>query len=177
MVRDNTTTYGWLTKSLHWLIAIIILLQLLLGVSFDYLPSSWQMPAYSLHKSFGLLLLALAIIFVLWRMINPKPQYPATMKPWEKLLAYAVRISLYFLLIAMPLSGWIMSTAAGYPPQFFGLATIPAPFIPHSTPIASKAVELHELFAWIISILIALHFLAALKHAFINKDGIMRRMI
>ncbi len=177
MLRDNLTTYGFITKILHWVIAIVILVQMFLGIFNDYLPESLAGLMMMWHKSLGLLLLALALVFIVWRLINPKPAYPNSMQTWEKLAAYIIRISLYFLLLAMPLTGWIMSTAAGYVPSFFGWFTVAAPFISKNAGLTGTCANLHELFAWYIGILIAIHIAAALKHQFFNKDNILQRMM
>jgi cytochrome b561 len=177
MLKDNHIHYGFITKTLHWLIALLMISQLLLGIYTNYAPPTLVGQLFFWHKSLGLLLLFLVIFFVLWRLINIKPAYLNTMPRWEKFLATFVRFLLYAAMLSLPLSGWIMSTAAGYIPSFFGWFSLAFPYVEPNKDLAHLFNEMHESIAWVISILIAIHLLAALKHHFIDKDNILRRML
>lgn len=173
--------YDPIAIALHWVIALAIIAMLTLGMTMEDLPDSIKSSAYTIHKSLGLTVLALSLFRLVWRLLNPPPALPEGMKPYEKMLAHAVHWGLYFLIIAMPLSGWLLVSAARkYPTNFFWLGEVP--FLPMPQGVDSKATaewfeELHEVFANGAIALIALHIGAALKHHFVMKDGLLTRML
>lgn len=177
MISDTVKQYGSITKILHWVLGIIMIAQVLLGVYSAYAPRDTVRQIMFWHKSLGLLLLLLAIVFIIWRTINPKPEYDNNMPIWEKLAARTIHFILYISILVMPLSGWYMSTAAGHIPSFFGLFSMPAPFMVQNKLIAHNFAQMHEIFAWVIGIAIVIHLLAAIKHHFIDKDDILKRML
>jgi cytochrome b561 len=166
---------------LHWVIALSVLTMIPLGFWMGDLPISIRFDAYAVHKSLGIVVLALSIFRLIWRFMNPPPAMPDTMKPIEKLMAHAAHWGFYFLIIAMPLSGWLMVSASmKYPTVFFWLVEVP--FIPMPVGIDGKATAklldtVHYWLAWGALALILLHVSAALKHHFINRDGILLRML
>jgi cytochrome b561 len=124
----------------------------------------------------GLTVLSLVILRILWALTSIKPGLPEIMKPWERYSERYLHFTLYLLLLIMPLSGWLMSTAAGYAPSFFGLFSIPMPRISHNENLAGFAGEIHYKVAWLLILLVSIHILAAFKHHFIDKDNILKRM-
>lgn len=178
-LTNTSYSYGSVSKWIHWLTFAIILGLLIIGFVMvnldDYQTLQDQLFFY--HKSFGLLIIILALIRIIWTLSNQKPELKSLVRPWEYYTAKALIVFLYFLLFAMPISGWIMSTASNYTPSFFGLFTIAAPGIPHSKPLAKAFGEIHEFLAWCIIVVVSLHAGAALKHHFWDKDTILRRML
>lgn len=176
--RNTTETYGCATKTLHALVAIFFTVQLIFGVVMTTFIDDSQLQSFciGLHKSTGLILFCLGLIFAVWSWFNPKPVWPVTMKKWERFLARTTHFLLYWLVVLMPLSGWIGSTAGGRAPVFFWLFKVPLAFIPLNKSLASFCFLLHEIFAWSLGVLVALHILGALKHHFIDKNTILRRM-
>lgn len=168
--HNSEIKFGIVTRSLHALIALTIISQIVLGF-FMNAPI-----LYFIHKSLGLTLLFLAILFVIWLCIDRHPGYPKTMPSWEKMAAIAERYLLVVFVLVMPISGWLMSSAAGRPPSFWGWFTLNAP-ISLNKELASFLSDIHTISAWILSGLIAIHVLAAIKHALIDKDSILRRML
>lgn len=162
-------------KLIHWLTALIILG--LLGMGFymsglDY--SEDKLKLYNLHKSFGLLVLVLLTLRILALILKGKPKSLLTHKPWEKGLSHLVHLLLYLLLIAMPLSGWVMSSAADFPISFFGLQ---APdIVSKDKEIFDLSRNAHELMAFALIAFVGLHILGALKHHFIDRDETLQRM-
>jgi cytochrome b561 len=182
---------------LHWLIAIGIFSMFALGWFMSGLPKeapkqaaydlfnwgiyTWQMaePAsprtfyYNLHKSIGVTLLALIVIRVLWRITHKPPPYASTLKAWEKKLATGTHHLLYLLMIALPLSGLVMSTYSKYGVKWFGI-----PFIKGLDNNAMREfyLEIHEAVGIIVLLFVILHIAGALKHKFIDKDDTMKRM-
>lgn len=173
--------YDPVAVTLHWIIALAIIAMIPLGFFMEDLPISIRFDAFAFHKSLGLSVLALSIFRLIWRFMNPPPPLPEGMKPIEKLAANVVHWVLYFLMVAMPLTGWLMVSASRkYPTIFFWLGEVP--FIPMPAGIDGKATaesfeEIHELLAFGAIALIGLHLLAALKHHFIYKDTTLTRML
>lgn len=176
MLRNTNSSYGLLMKCFHWLAASLVVFMLILGLGMQYVhENNLRSQLYSFHKSLGIIVIALAALWVIWAAISTKPTYVDTMPKWQRIAAYSVHGLLYISIIVMPMSGWIMSSAYGYPPQFFGLFTLPN-LLPVNAGIAKTASDIHEVVAWSIVILLSLHILAALKHQFIEKDNILKRM-
>lgn len=177
----TSARYDPVAITLHWLIAVSIILMIPLGLFMEDFPISIKFTAYNLHKSIGLSVLGLSVFRLIWRLMNPPPALPAGMSRIERLLAQSAHWGLYFLMIAMPLTGWLMvSASAKYPTVFFGLGEVP--FIPMPTGIDTKAAgelfyESHEWLAYGAIGLILAHLAAALKHHFIHRDDVLRRML
>lgn len=173
--------YDPIAVTLHWVIALAIIVMLALGNFMGDLPASVKFSAYAFHKSLGISILALSLFRLIWRFLNPPPALAAGMKPWEKLLAHGAHWALYFLMIAMPLSGWLLVSASRkYPTIFFGLGEVP--FLPMPVGIDGKATaeafeEVHELLANGAILLVLLHVAAALKHHIVAKDTTLTRML
>ncbi len=173
--------YDPVAVALHWVIALCILLMIPMGMVMEDLPIEMRFGAFTLHKSIGITVLGLSLFRLIWRLLNPPPALVEGMKPYEKLLAHLAHWGLYFLIIAMPLSGWLMVSALRkYPTDFFWLGEVP--FLPMPEGIDPKATkemleEVHEILANGALILIALHVAAALKHHLVYKDTTLTRML
>lgn len=162
---------------LHWLMAFGLIAAFSLGIYMVELPFSPQkLKFYAWHKWLGITLFALVIIRLTWRLTHPIPQFPATMPSWERYAAQSVHFLLYFLMLAIPLSGWVMSSAAGFSVVFLGWIPLPD--------LVAKNKELADLFKqihWTLNLslfsLVILHLLAALKHHFIVKDHVLVQML
>lgn len=173
--------YNAVAIALHWAIAALIILMLVMGQVMEDLPDTLKFTTFVLHKSIGITILGLSVFRLIWRLMNPPPALPESMKPHEKLLAHAAHWGLYFLMLAMPLSGWaFVSALQKYPTVFFWMGEVP--FLPLPEGIDKKAMsdllkEAHELFANGAIALIVLHVAAALKHQYIDKDTVLARML
>jgi cytochrome b561 len=170
--HKDVSEYHLFSKILHWLIALLVLTLLIVGFNLENLPST----AYTLHKSFGLIVLALMISRVLWMRHVGRPTLPETMPIWERLFARGVQHCLYLFLIMMPIAGWIMSTASGHIPEFLGLFPLPCPGISPDKELAELMELVHGTLAWVIIGLLFFHVAGALKHHFWDKDNILKRM-
>src|SRR5579863_2294041 len=125
-LRNTTRRWGALSQLLHWLIVVLIIVQVTLASMADDLPAGVRKIALlARHKSVGITILMLAILRLAWRWTNPTPQLPQTLKPYEQTLARVTHAMLYVLLFAMPLSGWMMSSARGFPVSWFGFLPCP----------------------------------------------------
>jgi len=128
---------------------------------------------FNLHKSIGITVFALILIRLFWRMTHSAPAFPATMKAWEKTVAELVHKALYFLMLAMPVSGIVMATYSKYGIKWFGIPLIKGL---DNEGLREIFQEVHEVLAWTLVVLIVLHALAAIKHKLVDKDDVMSRM-
>jgi cytochrome b561 len=176
-IRNTSRRWGSVTQTLHWLIVALIIVQVTLAWIADELPlGEKKLATLAYHKSVGLTILALAIIRLAWRWLNTTPELPDTLKPYERALARFTHAALYVLLFALPLSGWTMSSARGFPVSWFGFFTLPN-LVPKDKTLYDFFVVTHETLAWTLAAVVALHVLAALKHHYVLKDDVLRRML
>jgi cytochrome b561 len=161
----------------HWLIAVLIIGAFALGsIMTEMKISPNKLQFYSWHKWLGVSILALVALRLLSRAILGAPAYPDSMQKWEKQLATATHIFLYFLMFAVPISGYFYTSAAGIPVVYFKLIELPT-FIGPNPELKPILKELHEILTTILLIVVSLHVAAALKHHFIDKDGVLQRML
>jgi cytochrome b561 len=178
MIRNTNERYGSVAKFLHWLIALLVVIMLCAGVSFNYLPAGRVFDALMfVHKSTGVTILILIVLRLLWRFTNPTPRFPSTTPFWQKRAARIVHILFYLLLIAMPLTGIIMTLSAGYRVPLWGICTVHLSAFGPNKPLAMLMAAWHRTLAWTIAIFIVIHVLAAIKHHFYDKDGVLTRML
>lgn len=172
-----TQSYTKTAIALHWLIAFGIFAALALGITMVNLPlSPFKLKLYSWHKWLGVCIFAFAVIRLAWRLTHPVPALPETMQVWERWAAHLTHGVLYVLMFAIPLSGWLMSSAAGFPVVLFGVLPLPN--------LIEKSPELTEIFKVLhfalnvgLVILVCMHVGAALKHHFINRDQVLTHML
>ncbi|MDF1683356.1 MAG: cytochrome b [Legionellaceae bacterium] len=177
-IRDkDVLVYSQGFKYLHWLVALLVFGMLGVGFLLGYLPGVIKPTAYMLHKSIGLTLLALMLFRLIWVARFNKPALPEAMPRWECLFARFVQHSLYLVLFAMPLSGWLMATASNKIPVYFGWFSVPFPGILPDEALAHWMSEAHYFIAFILLGLIFLHTAGALKHRFIDKDDVLNSMM
>lgn len=173
--------YTKIAVILHWAIALMMIGLIVMGFTFDLMPKVWKPTAYMLHKSFGMTVLVLTLVRIWWRLKHPVPAMPAGIKPLEVRAGRTAHALFYVLMLALPLTGWAMSSAYGkYPTVYFGLFEIPhIPFPDEMKKAISKNTnEAHEILGTLIApALIALHVLGALKHQLIDKLPFIQRML
>ncbi|QBR84068.1 cytochrome b [Legionella israelensis] len=177
MSKNKNLTYSPMSKLFHWLIAFIVIMMLSFSFFLDSVPEKYRSFAFMIHKSFGITVLFLMLFRFVWVHISGKPPLPDNIPDWQRFMSRFVQYSLYLLLILMPLSGWIMSVAANKPPSYFGLFILPFPGIGSDKALAKWMNQTHEILAWVIITFVALHVIAALKHHFIDKNNVLRRML
>jgi len=163
--------------ALHWGLAALIIGNLAFGLYMVGLPLTPQKLRYlSYHKWTGITVLALSAARLLWRWKHPAPALPGSMKPWEQRAARASHACLYVLFFAAPLSGWLFSSAAGFKTVY--LALVPIPDLLEKNKEAADVLRIvHRSINYLLGALVALHAAAALKHHFVDRDGVMRRML
>lgn len=178
--------YSGLAILLHWLIAAGIVANVALAWIWPHLADEQVRPVIDIHKSIGITVLGLAIMRLLWRFSHRPPAYPAGYRPWERTASHAVHWLLYFVMFAMPLTGWIMDSAwkdaATHPMHFFGTFEWPRiAFFQHLDPAARD--RMHDLFgishvlgAYALYALFVLHVGGALKHQWLDREAELQRM-
>ncbi|MET0540326.1 MAG: cytochrome b [Variovorax sp.] len=172
---------------LHWLIAALMMVNVILGLSAESLRDEWVRPAVDTHKSIGITVLGLAILRLLWRATHKPPPMPGTYGRLERLGAHAAHGALYLLMFMLPLSGWMHDSAwkdaATHPMQYFNLFEWPRiGWIMAIEPVTKE--RLHDAFGaahmWIgnvLYVMFALHVLGALKHQFLDREKELQRML
>lgn len=162
--------------SLHWLIALLIISIMALGVYMTGLPLSPQkLKIYSWHKWAGITVLLISILRIAWRIKNPAPALPDTMTQSVKKLAHAGHALLYTLTIAIPISGWLMSSAKGIQTVWFGVLPLPD-LISKNKELGDALLNAHVNLNILLGAIILGHVVMAIKHHFIDKDGTLHRM-
>lgn len=159
----------------HWVLALLILLNLTLGLYMHDLPlSPLRLRLFNWHKWAGITILALSALRLLWRLTHrPPPDVP--MPRWQRTAAHAVHWAMYVLFFAVPLAGWGYSSAAGFPVVWFGVLPLPD-WVPVDRTWADALKALHKGAALTLALLVLLHVLAALKHHVVDRDGLLQRM-
>lgn len=184
-LRNTSERYGAVHMAVHWLTALLIVGMIaggLIMVRLDPFQGSFAglstFQIYQLHKSLGLTLLAVTIVRLGWRLANPVPAIPDTLTRTERVLANGTHIGLYVLLFAMPITGWLMTSAStlGIPTSYFGLFTVPH-LIGQSEEVEAVLKIVHEYLAYTLAALVTLHVAGALKHHFVLKDRVLARML
>ena len=176
-IQSSPMRYGAVAQAFHWLIAALIVTQFVLAnLALDLPIGAHKLALFARHKSFGMTILMLAILRLLWRLKNPPPALPDHMSPLERRVAHATHIAFYVLLFAMPLTGWMMSSAKNYSVSWFGLFTWPD-LIGKNEAAFDLLRSTHDTLAAILLTIAILHILAALKHHFWNKDNVLLRML
>lgn len=176
-IKNTEVSYGSLAKLLHWLMAVLILALLVVGmIMTDMEKGADKYFIYGIHKATGILILFLLSIRIFWRFLNVQPFYPDNMPLSQKFAAHMLHFALYAFMLFIPLSGWLMSSAAGYGVSFYGLFDLPFIFSKDQK-MAELFNDLHEAFANILIGLLVVHIGAALFHHFVKKDNILRRML
>lgn len=163
----------------HWSIALLIIVNLLLGFLHENFGRENVPLVMGLHKSIGLLVLLLSFGRVGWRVTHSPPADPSYLQTWEKLLAKAVHAFFYIAIIALPLTGWLMSSASPkrHPLDFFGLFSVPYLPVTQDKAGAEMFSEGHEVIAFITIALLVLHVLGALKHQILDRQPFLLRMM
>ena len=176
MLRNTENSYGSVSRLIHWLMAVIVIIMLAVGFTMVNLePSDQKWQIYGIHKATGLIVLALAILRIIWILLNQAVQVPFDLPQWQRFAAKWNHNFLYILLLVMPASGALMSLVGGNDINFFGAFTIKA--IAHNKEYSKLFWNTHVTSAFLLVAAITVHIFAALYHHFIRKDNVLMRMI
>jgi cytochrome b561 len=171
------TTYTAIAKLLHWGMALVLAGLIALGFVMTNLPlSPEKLQYYAWHKWAGVSVFVLVWLRLVWRVLNPPPAYPRTMSPLIKGVAHWGHTVLYGLMIVIPVSGWLMSSAKGVPTVWFGVLPLPD-LLEKDKALGHFLKAVHEALNYLLLLLLAGHVAAALKHHWIEKDDILNRML
>jgi len=175
-LRDTPYSYGLVSKLLHWTLALLILTNLVMGLFFGNMPKDLRFTLIMWHKSIGAAVLILMLARIIWRSAQGFPQLPEGIVLWQRRLARLVHVALYPILIAQPVTGWLLSSAAGHPVSVFGLFALPD--LIGKNPLWAKAFDLaHDVLGYVILALLTAHITAAFYHHFIEGNKLIRRML
>lgn len=183
---DRSRRYSVVVIIFHWGIAALILYNFYLGWSMNHNSQGLsKFTIFQLHKSIGMTVLVLSVLRLLWRITHKAPPYPATMQAWERAAASATHWTFYALMIFLPFSGWIVVSASplNIPTLLFKWLPLPHLGFIHDRSIATRTAldhtvgRTHVVLAYIFGALILIHIAAALKHHFVQRDGVLRRML
>lgn len=180
MLGNTKQGFGLIARWLHWSIALLLVLLFTLGwymTGLDYYDP-WYKDSFDLHRGVGVITTLLILVRIFWALLNIHPVHHATMKRWERMTADMVHRLLYLLMLGLPLSGYLISTARGAGIDFFGLFELPA-LLPQAVDDAREewSGKVHYLLAFGGAWLVLAHGAAALKHHFIDRDDTLKRML
>ncbi|MDD2721957.1 MAG: cytochrome b [Gallionella sp.] len=176
-MNTPSATYTFTAIRLHWLIFLLIFAAFALGLYMEDLPlSPDKLILFNYHKWMGITVLLLAVLRLMWRLTHRPPELPGAMVGWERFAAHAMHYLLYALIFAVPLSGWLMSSAKGFQTVWFGVLPLPD-LVGKDKELGKQLAELHEFVNYTMLALVVVHVAAALKHHFIVKDDILTRMV
>lgn len=180
MSQPSTSRYSATAIWLHWLLAVAIVSAFGVGLYVEGLPFSPQkLKLINWHKWAGVTILALSALRLLWRLTHRPPALPAKvslgMPGWQVSAYHATHHLMYALFFIVPLAGWAYSSAKGFPIVWFGVLPLPD-LVGKDEALAHTLKEAHELAAFALMALVALHVAAALKHHLIDRDGLLERM-
>jgi cytochrome b561 len=178
MMFNSTTRWGWPAKTLHWIGAVIILLLLGHGWWMTHMtPRPERLANYAGHSALGYDMLVLILLRLLWRWLNPVPELPADLKPWERIAARAGHVSLYVLMLVVSLTGWVVATTFRTPmtKDVFGI-DVPPIVTAVDRPVRQWLEQSHMILAYVLAAVVLVHIVGALRHHLINRNDVLRRM-
>jgi cytochrome b561 len=169
--------YTGTAKVLHWLMALLIVGLFALGQYMsDLSMSPRKLQLYSWHKWIGVTVFLLLLVRIAWRLTHQPPALPTLMSPLQRRASHIGHGALYLLMLAIPLSGWLMSSAKGYTTVWFGVLPIPD-LLGKDKQLGDALAELHGALNGVLVLILVIHVAAALKHHFIDRDDVLRRIL
>lgn len=176
-IYNTHNKYGTIAKAFHWLMALLIIGMLVAGsLMTDMTNSPLKFQIYGIHKALGITLLGMFGLRLIWRFMNESPPMPPHSAWFEVLGAKSAHFGLYVLMLAMPMSGWAMSSAAGFPISYFGLFTVPNLIAPDKE-LMKLAHDAHEYLGYAFMAVLVAHIAGAFYHHFYKKDNVLTRML
>jgi cytochrome b561 len=170
--RNTPERYGIVGQTLHWLIVLGLIASYFLAEAAED-----EEGLMGLHRSVGITILALAGVRLLWRLVDRTPPWPAAMAGYERIFARLTHAAFYLLLLALPLTGWLLSSAEGDAVRYFELFELPPLYVGTGEEAEDALEDIHETLFNVLLALAALHVAGALKHHFWNRDHVLRSML
>lgn len=176
-LKNDALRYGAIAQLFHWVIVALIITQFVLANQAHDLPlGPAKIATLALHKSVGMTVFGLAVLRLIWRWFNPIPDVPTSTPRWQRVAAHISHWALYGLIMVTPLIGWLMSSARNFSVSWFGIMTLPDLVKPNKASYEFFH-EVHEALATALLIVALVHAAAALKHHFLDRDNVLRRML
>lgn len=169
--------YSGVAMLFHWAIAILVIMNWQIAERAHELKGPEAGVVFGYHKAWGMLILALTLGRLAWRLTHPVPPLPAHYASWVRSLARTVHIIFYILLIGLPLGAWYANSLGGRTIDFFGLFTIPALPVSENKDLSHRIFELHHTGGMFLIYLVGLHLLGALRHTLFDRDGELFKML
>jgi cytochrome b561 len=177
MVRNDIKSWTGPAKLFHWLMALLIFAQIALGlVAVSWHVSPTKLNLFVWHKSLGMLILTLLALRLLWRLLHKAPELPWEMPLWERAAAQLSHFLLYVLMIALPVTGWVISSASNVPFKIFWTLPLPAITAPDKA-VADLFAAIHGWLVTLLAVVLVAHVGAALRHHYVKKDTVLARML
>jgi cytochrome b561 len=177
MSNSNSSKYSGIAILIHWLMALLIVVAFAMGLYMvDLSFSMARVKLFNYHKWLGITILALAALRLLWRLFHRAPGLPNSMPSWQKVASHGTHWLMYALFFATPLLGWAYSSATGFQVVYLGLFPLPN-WVGKDKELAKVLEDYHAYAAYALAAIVVLHVAAAIKHAIIDKDGVMSRML
>ena len=184
--KNTHKGYGVIARVFHVILAFMIIGQLSVGIYMVGLPNNMKASIYADHKMYGLIALVFIVLRLSWRLFNTLPDLPADTPKWQHFAARSLHRFFYVLMLTMPITGWLMSTAAGYLPVFPGVGKVAFPFFGdaglciigkcyQADAVGQVSHDMHEVFGWVFVLLLVVHTSIALWHLHL-KDGVFQRI-
>jgi cytochrome b561 len=179
-IGNTEAGYGIITIALHWVMAALLIGLALLGLYMVALPDvgfdTRKITLILYHKELGMLALALFAVRLAWRVTNILPHLVEELPDWQKVTARFVHLCFYALMFALPMTGWLMSSAAGFPVSFLQLFTLPDLIDPNDY-LFKQLIEIHKWLSYALLVFLVVHAAAALRHRFTYRDGTSSEML
>jgi cytochrome b561 len=179
-LQNSERRYGVVAIALHWLMALLLSALVVLGLYMTSLPDvgfdNWKIRLILYHKQLGVLALILVTLRLLWRVGNVLPHLVETLPDWQKVVARFVHLCFYALMLALPLTGWLMSSATGIPVSVLGLFTLPD-LVPYDDRLFHTLVDVHRYLGYALIVCMTAHIGAALRHHFLLRDRTLKKML
>lgn len=175
-LRNTENTYGSLAKVLHWGMAVLVIALICIGLFMTRQPDGdpkWAL--YDLHKAIGSVVFLVLLVRMAWRHLSPPPAMPVSLTPFEQKAAHGAHVLLYAFMLALPVTGYLDSSFGGYHISFFGFFDVPMLFAKNET-LFEICAAAHSYIGWALTLVVLAHIGAALKHHFIAKDDVLKRM-
>ncbi|HWY73139.1 MAG TPA: cytochrome b [Burkholderiaceae bacterium] len=173
--RDSAR-YTTVAVVLHWFLAAVIVVGFLIGLQMsDEPPSPFRVRWINYHKWIGVTILGLSVLRLLWRISHRPPALPESMQAWQRTASNWVHRALYLFFFIVPVAGWAYSSALGFHVVWLGLIRLPD-LAPKDKALADVLIQVHATLAWTLATLVGVHVVAALKHHFLDRDGLLLRM-
>lgn len=179
-LSNSDRSYGAVAILLHWGMAALLIGLIVLGIYMVRLPDAGfdqeKITLILVHKALGIIALGILLVRMLWRLTNALPRFVDSLPDWERVSAIFVHLWMYALMFALPVTGWLMSSAGGYPTPVFDWFDLPD-LIPRNEHLFQTLIALHRWLGYGLGMLVVLHAGAALQHHLVRRDETLRKML